>query len=52
MRIIDGMKQKINLTLDEKIIEEVKIQAVREHRSVSDIVEELLRGYLKSIKKR
>jgi hypothetical protein len=41
------MKQKINLTLAAKVIEEVKVRAVREHRSFSDIVEELLLEYLK-----
>jgi len=46
------VKQKINLTLETKVVEEVKIQAIREHRSVSDIVEELLREYLKGNKKR
>ncbi len=46
------MKEKINLTIDGKVIEEVKVQAIREHRSVSDIVEELLREYLKQHKKR
>ena len=44
------MKQRINLTLDAKVIEEVKIRAIREHRTFSDIVEELLRDYLKQKK--
>jgi hypothetical protein len=46
------MKQKITLSVDAKVIEEVKVRAIREHRSFSDIVEELLREYLKQNKKR
>ena len=46
------MKQKITLSVDAKVIEEVKVRAIREHRSFSDIVEELLREYLKHNKKR
>ena len=45
------MRQKINLTLPEDMIEEMKIQAVREKRAVSEIVEELCRQYLAHQKK-
>ena len=36
----------LNLTLESELIEEIKIQAVREGRSVSDIARELFREYL------
>jgi metal-responsive CopG/Arc/MetJ family transcriptional regulator len=45
------MRQKLNLTLPEGMIEEMKIQAVREKRAVSEIVEELCRQYLGRQKK-
>jgi CopG-like RHH_1 or ribbon-helix-helix domain, RHH_5 len=40
------MREKLNLTLPPAMIEELKIQAVREKRAVSEIVEELCRQYL------
>jgi hypothetical protein len=40
-------KAKLNLTLDPKVIEGLKIQAVRENRSVSEIVEATALIYLK-----
>jgi metal-responsive CopG/Arc/MetJ family transcriptional regulator len=46
------MKQKITLTLDDKLIEEIKIQGVREKRSVSEITEEMLREYLNRLNSR
>jgi plasmid stability protein len=36
----------LNLTLESELIEEIKIQAVREARSVSDIARDLFREYL------
>ena len=36
----------LNLTVESELIEEIKIQAVREARSVSDIARELFREYL------
>jgi metal-responsive CopG/Arc/MetJ family transcriptional regulator len=45
------MKEKLNLTLDSKLIEEIKVRAVRERRSVSEIVEELIREFLNQSKK-
>jgi hypothetical protein len=44
------MKQKITLTLNDKLIEEMKIQAVREKRSVSEITEVMLQEYLNRLK--
>jgi Family of unknown function (DUF6364) len=40
-------KQKLTLTVDDALIEKIKIQAVKERRSLSAITEELYRGYLK-----
>jgi hypothetical protein len=46
------MKHKLTLHVEEKVIERAKLQAVLQKRSVSEIVEELLRGYLDSLEKR
>jgi hypothetical protein len=35
----------LNLSLDEQLIQQVKLQAVRERRSVSEIVAQLLQQY-------
>lgn len=40
------MKRKFTTTIDEKVLEEIKIQAVKEKRSVADIIEELFISYL------
>lgn len=40
------MKQKFSLTIDDALIEKIKIQAVLDKRSVSDITEELYKEYL------
>jgi hypothetical protein len=40
------MKYKLTLTINEQLVEEIKIQAVREKRTVGEITEELYRGYL------
>jgi hypothetical protein len=45
------MKQKITLTIQDGLVEKVKIQAVLDKRSVSDITEELYREYLDRRKK-
>jgi hypothetical protein len=46
------MKEKLNLYVDEKLIEEIKLQAVREKRSVSQIVEQLIQAYLADLKRK
>ena len=43
-------KQKFTTTIDSKLLEEIKIQAIREKRSVSDMLEEMIRRYLEDIK--
>lgn len=41
-------KQKFTTTVDSELLEKIKIQAVMEKRSVSDILEELISSYLES----
>lgn len=43
-------KQKITLTVDSEIVEPMKVLAVMERRSVSEITEELYREYLDRFK--
>ena len=43
-------KQKFTTTIDSELLEEIKIQAIREKRSVSDMLEEMIRRYLENIK--
>lgn len=42
-------KQKFTTTLDADILEQIKIQAIKEKRSVSDLLEELIKKYLEEI---
>ena len=44
------MRKKLTLSIDGELVEQMKIQAVRENRDVSDITEELYREYLKQSK--
>ena len=43
-------RKKLTLSINEQLTESMKIQAVKEKRDVSDIVEQLFREYLKRIK--
>jgi hypothetical protein len=43
-------KHKLTLTVDPALLEKIKIQAVRDKRSVSNITEEMWREYLKRSK--
>jgi uncharacterized protein DUF6364 len=45
------MKQKITLTIQDGLIEKMKIQGVLDKRSVSDITEELYAEFLERRKK-
>ena len=45
-------KRAINITLPEELIRDTKIQAVREDRTFSDIVEQLLTEYLEKQRKK
>lgn len=40
-------KIKFTTTISDEILEKIKIQAIKEHRSVSKILEELITNYLK-----
>lgn len=39
-------RKKFTTTIDEELIEKIKIQAIKEKRSVSQILEELIKEYL------
>lgn len=39
-------KQKFTTTIDTELLERIKIQAIKEKRSVSDLLEELIKKYL------
>ena len=42
------MKQQLTLTIDDALIEKMKLRAVLEKRSVSDITEELYQKWLQT----
>lgn len=42
-------KVKFTTTIDSVLLQEIKIQAIKENRSVSDILEELLKNYLSKV---
>lgn len=44
-------KQKFTTTIDSDLLERIKIQAIKEKRSVSDLLEKLIVEYLKSKEK-
>lgn len=39
-------KKKFTTTLDEDLLEQIKVQAIREKRSVADLLEKLIMDYL------
>ena len=43
-------KSKLTVLIEDSLIEDIKIQAVREKRPVAEITEELWRGYLRKAK--
>lgn len=45
------MRRHFTLSIDETLIQRIKVQAVLENRNVSDITEELYREYLDRQKK-
>jgi len=47
-----GQESQSNITLPEDLVQEVKIQAVRDNTTFSQIVEELLREYLNKKKRK
>lgn len=42
-------KKKFTTTVDEELLEQIKIQSIKEKRSVSDLLEELIRAYLANV---
>ena len=46
------MRQKLTLSIDQKLVQRIKVQAVLENRDVSDITEELFEEYLTKIEKK
>ena len=43
------MKYKFTASLNKDLVDELKIQAIKEHRSVSSILEQLITDYLNDI---
>lgn len=43
-------KSKLTILIEDNLIEDIKIRAVREKRPVGEITEELWRGYLRKAK--
>ena len=43
------MKYKFTASLNKKLVDELKIQAIKENRSVSSILEQLITDYLNDI---
>ena len=46
------MRQKLTLSIDQKLVQRIKVQAVLENRDVSDLTEELFEEYLTKIEKK
>jgi hypothetical protein len=44
-------RRKLTLSVDQELIEQIKIRAILEHRDMSDITEDLYRKYLDRLKK-
>lgn len=42
-------KTKFTTTIEDTLLENIKIQAIKEHKSVAQILEELISKYLESI---
>lgn len=45
-------KKKFTTTIDENILERIKIQAIKEKKSVSEILEHLIKKYLEESKEK
>lgn len=43
------MKYKFTASLNKELVDELKIQAIKDHRSVSSILEQLITDYLNDI---
>ena len=47
INLIMGKRRPFTLSIDADLVDQIKIQAIREKRTVSDITEELYRKHLK-----
>lgn len=45
-------KQKFTTTINSELLEKIKIQAIKEKRSVSDMLEEMIKNYLQELESR
>lgn len=45
-------KQKFTTTIDSELLEKVKIQAIKEKRSVSNLLEDLIKKYFIELSKK
>ncbi len=45
-------KKKITITLDSENVDKIKIQSIKEHRSVGEIINALVTEYLSKIESR
>lgn len=46
---ISSPKERYTTTIDSELLEKIKIQAIKEKRSVSDLLEELIKKYFEEI---
>lgn len=46
---ISCLKERYTTTIDSELLEKIKIQAIKEKRSVSDLLEELIKKYFEEI---
>ena len=42
-------KQKFTATMDDEVLERIKIQAIKEKTSVSALIEKIVRAYLEQV---
>lgn len=40
------MKQKIAITLDEEVLDEIKLLVIKEDRNISNLINKILKDYL------
>jgi hypothetical protein len=52
MRIFDIMKTRVNLTIEDSILQDTKLYAEKQGTSVSEIVESYLKNITKPIKRK
>ena len=45
--MVKGKKVRFTTTIDEELLKKIKVKAIEEGKNVNEIIEELLREYLK-----